>query len=244
MERWSGRVAVVTGASAGVGAAVLKALASHGLSVVGLARRKHRVKELAEELQNQGCSGKVFAVRADISREEDILLAFSWIEKTLGGIDVFVNCAAITSSVTLIEGRTEEWRRVLEVNLLGPCICAREAVKLMKARQAEDAHIININSNTTNDLSTGQSLVRASRQAAALLGQGLRAELIEARSRIRVTNVFASDVSGPGAHQFAQVEERQAAELVTFILAAPPAFHVTEVMLRSFGEKVNIRTPK
>ncbi|RZF36994.1 hypothetical protein LSTR_LSTR004682 [Laodelphax striatellus] len=120
MERWSGRVAVVTGASAGVGAAVLKALASHGMSVVGLARRKHRVKEMAEELQSQGCTGKVFAVRADISREEDILLAFSWIEKSLGGVDVFVNCASITSNVTLIEGRTEEWRRVLEVNLLGP----------------------------------------------------------------------------------------------------------------------------
>lgn len=58
-------------------------------------------QEIAEELQNQGCTGKVFAVRADISREDDILLAFSWIEKTLGGIDVFVNCAAITSSVTI-----------------------------------------------------------------------------------------------------------------------------------------------
>lgn len=43
------------------------------------------------------------------------------------------------------EGKTEEWRRVLEVNLLGPCICAREAVKLMRTRQAEDSHIININ---------------------------------------------------------------------------------------------------
>ncbi|XP_022197338.1 dehydrogenase/reductase SDR family member 11 [Nilaparvata lugens] len=236
MERWVGRVAVVTGASAGIGAAVLKALASHGMSVVGLARRKHRVKELAEELQSQGCTGKVFAVRADISREEDILLAFSWIEKSLGGVDVFVNCASITSNVTLIEGRTEEWRRVLEVNLLGPCICAREAVKLMRARPADDAHIININSNTMND-GAGKGMTRATRQAAMILGQGLRSELADARSRIRVTNVTAGGVSGPGAQQFAQLEERQAAELVTFILAAPPAFQVTEVMLRSFTEK-------
>nr|CAD7574145.1 unnamed protein product [Timema californicum] len=90
MER---RVALVTGASAGIGAAIVRELVKNGLIVVGLARRAELVEELSAELK--GSPGKLHALKGDASKEEDILAAFEWIKKNLRRIDVLVNNAAV-----------------------------------------------------------------------------------------------------------------------------------------------------
>ncbi|XP_054265785.1 farnesol dehydrogenase-like [Macrosteles quadrilineatus] len=243
MERWIGRVALVTGASSGIGAAVARDLVSHGLTVVGLARRKHRVKEIAEELIE--CRGKLYAVKADISKEEDIVHAFIWVEKTLGGVDILINSASVTASVPIVDGKSDEWKRIFDVNVYGPSICAREAVKSMKGRGVDDGYIININTLPPSPGGARDSILKASKLALTVLTDGLRAEFTEAKSRIKVTCVtpgaMTSGETNKGTPEILRrqtlLEERHVAEMVTFILATPPNIQVSDLTLKPIASK-------
>lgn len=93
MERWEGKVAVVTGATSGIGASICTELCRSGMIVCGLARRKDKVEQLRASLF--GSSGQLNAVECDITSEQSVKQAFSWIEKTLGGIDLLVNNAGV-----------------------------------------------------------------------------------------------------------------------------------------------------
>lgn len=143
MERWEGRVAVVTGASSGIGSAICSELCRAGMIVCGLTLRKDKLDTL--RLSLFGSTGQLNAVECDITSEQSVKQAYSWIEKTQGGIDLLVNNAGVTSSCMLLdENNTRDFRGMLEANLLGLCICTREAVKSMRDR-AVDGHIVNIN---------------------------------------------------------------------------------------------------
>lgn len=107
MERWAGRVAVVTGASAGIGAAITKDLLKHGMKVVGLARRVDRVKELTSEVPE--ATGTLFPVQCDITQEAEIQKAFEWIESNLGAVHVLINNAGLAAIATF-EGRVSPAR--------------------------------------------------------------------------------------------------------------------------------------
>lgn len=96
MDRWAGKVALVTGASAGIGAATVRALVQEGLQVVGIARRVEKIEKIAIELKNE--KGKLYALKCDVSKEEDILDVFKWIKENLGGVDVLVNNAGLMYS--------------------------------------------------------------------------------------------------------------------------------------------------
>lgn len=93
MERWEGKVAVVTGATSGIGAAICTELCRAGMIVCGLARRKDKVEQLRASLF--GSKGQLNAVECDITNEQSVKQAYSWIEKTLGGIDLLVNNAGV-----------------------------------------------------------------------------------------------------------------------------------------------------
>lgn len=92
MNRWRGKVAMVTGASSGIGAEIAKILVKNGVNVVGIARNMERLEKIGEEI---GRNDKFFPVKCDVTREEDILNVFQWIEKKFKGIDILVNNAAI-----------------------------------------------------------------------------------------------------------------------------------------------------
>lgn len=93
MERWNGRVAAVTGASSGIGAAICQELVKAGMIVCGLTRRKDKVEQL--RLSLFGAEGQLNAVECDITSEHSVKTAYTWIEKTYGGIDILVNNAGI-----------------------------------------------------------------------------------------------------------------------------------------------------
>lgn len=93
MERWEGKVAVVTGCTSGIGWAICAELCRSGMIVCGLARRKDKVEQLRASLF--GAKGQVNAVECDITNEQSVKTAFTWIEKTLGGIDLLVNNAGV-----------------------------------------------------------------------------------------------------------------------------------------------------
>ncbi|XP_034665450.1 farnesol dehydrogenase isoform X2 [Drosophila subobscura] len=121
MNRWLNRVAVVTGASSGIGAACCKGLVSKGMIVVGLARREHRLQELKSSLP--GDQGARFHGRqCDVSVEQQVIDAFVWIEQTLGGADVLINNAGIVRRTNITdEGNSEALRAILEKSERWPC---------------------------------------------------------------------------------------------------------------------------
>ncbi|KAK9731762.1 short chain dehydrogenase [Popillia japonica] len=97
------KVAIVTGASAGIGAAIVQKLLESGMKVVGLARRKAKVEEL-----EKGYEGKLFAKETDVTKEEDIIDAFKWTEKNVGPVYVLVNNAGVAYVSSIDEADAEK----------------------------------------------------------------------------------------------------------------------------------------
>ncbi|XP_028430381.1 dehydrogenase/reductase SDR family member 11 isoform X1 [Perca flavescens] len=214
MDRWKGRVALVTGASVGIGAAIAKELVRYGMKVVGCARDVEKIQKLADECQSTGHSGVLVPFKCDLNNEEEILSMFAAIKAQHKGVDVCINNAGLAHPESLLNGNTSGWKNMLDINVLALCICTREAYQSMKERSVDDGHIININRVTFRMCALQFSLVYPRRAATMLaprmsghrvvpstdvhfysstkyavtaLTEGLRQELREAKTHIRAT---------------------------------------------------------
>ncbi|KAG8236611.1 hypothetical protein J437_LFUL017052 [Ladona fulva] len=246
MERWEGKVAVVSGASAGIGASIVEELVKHGMIVVGLARRKERVEELANKLSGE--KGKVYAVKADVSNEEEVKSAFKWVRETLGKLHVLVNNAGITRNVPLSQmEKPDVIRQIFETNVIGLSLCTGEAVCLMKETGVDDGHIIHINSVAGHSILpySGHHAYGASKHAVTVLTEGLRRELMEAKSSIRVTSVspglvkteiFEAAGGDPNIYQNPHLQPKDIADCVIFALQCPPNVQIHELTVKPIGE--------
>ncbi|XP_015433467.1 PREDICTED: farnesol dehydrogenase-like [Dufourea novaeangliae] len=192
MERWSGKVAIVTGASSGIGAEITESLVEHGVKVVTLARRLNKLEELAA---NHG-KDKIYPVQCDVTKEEEILQAFQWVEEKLGGADILVNNAGVLIATPVIGKATEDYRRVVDTNLIAPAICSREFCQSVKKRNAY-GHIININSmagHYAEAIQLSLGIYGASKYGLTALTVELRNEILQAKLRIRITNISPGTV--------------------------------------------------
>nr|CAD7266287.1 unnamed protein product [Timema shepardi] len=247
MERWSGKVALVTGASAGIGAAIVQELVRHGLKVVGLARRVEKVEELEAGLNN--APGKLYALKADASKEEDILAAFDWIKKNLGGVHILINNAGVGTAETLSNVSEISWR-VLELNVKGLSIFTREALKSMKERGVNDGHIIHLNSVLGHWLPGGRpvTMYHTSKHIVTVLTEGLRRELVQIGSKTKVTSISPgltvtefANAYGPEIKKFlyeenAVLQAKDIADAVIYTLGTPPHVQIHEMIIRPVGE--------
>lgn len=145
MERWRNKVAVVSGASSGIGAACARALVGAGMVVVGLARRQDRVEQLRQELSAEKQS-RVHAIRCDVSRNEQVTKAFEWIKEHLGAVDVLISNAG-TMATGELSGQADAGAMLstMETNVMGGVYCIREAFQSMRERGAE-GHVVIMNS--------------------------------------------------------------------------------------------------
>ncbi|XP_067004661.1 dehydrogenase/reductase SDR family member 11 [Anabrus simplex] len=246
MERWSGRVALVTGASAGIGAAIAKELVNHGMQVVGLARRDDKVKELAAQCEN--APGKLYAFQGDISKKEDVIAAFNWIKDNLGGVDVLVNNAGMMHESNLHDGEVEEWRQILEVNVLGLSLCTREAVQSMRERGVDDGYIVNISSVLGHIISgrDGIGMYNASKHAVRVLSESIRRELVSMGSRIRISSISPGVVktsffdrnatlTPDKLFQEAHVLPEDVVDAVIYVLSRPDRVQIQDMIIRATG---------
>jgi NADP-dependent 3-hydroxy acid dehydrogenase YdfG len=244
LARWRGRVALVTGATSGIGRAVAERLAAEKMRVVVCGRRREKLEHLAESLGAQGA--EVLPVAVDLRREGDIAALFGRIRSAWGGTDVLVNNAGLGRHAPLIDGRTDAWREILEVNVLALCVCTREALFDMR-RRGDDGHVVHVSSMAAYRVPPQSGVYAASKYAVRALTEGLRAELRALGSGIRVSAVSPGFVETEFASVYHQDEERarltysrykvldppDVAEAVAYLLAQPPHVQVHDVLLRS-----------
>ncbi|MFL6363372.1 MAG: SDR family NAD(P)-dependent oxidoreductase [Nitrososphaeraceae archaeon] len=140
------KVAIVTGSSKGIGKAIAFAFAkSKEYSTVVINSRKAKeAQQVSKEIERLGCNS--IAIEADISKESDCIRLIEETVKHFGRIDVLVNNAGIQEDLPLTDINLEEWYKIIGVDLTGPFICTREAVKHMKNQKPKGGCIINISS--------------------------------------------------------------------------------------------------
>ncbi|XP_013385782.1 dehydrogenase/reductase SDR family member 11 isoform X2 [Lingula anatina] len=247
MDRWKGRVALVTGASVGIGAAIVRKLVQHGMKVVGCARGVEKIQALADELKDK--DGTLLPIKCDLSNEEEILSMFKTIKQTWGGVDVCINNAGLALNAPLLSGATEQWKTMLDVNIMGLCICSREAFKSMRERKVDDGHIILISSMSGHRVipSAAIHFYSATKYAVTGILEGLRNEVRALKTNIRISAVSPGVVETEFAYRLHEGQEEKAkaiyskapvlqgediADAVIYALSAPPHVQVHDILLR------------
>ena len=145
MGQLDGKVAIVTGGGSGIGKGIAKAFVDEGCSVVIAARNADRLNATAKELTDEaGSAGTVVAVPADVTDEEQMSNLFAETMERFGRLDILVNSSGAFDGAPVEDLTMEQWQRVLQVNVTGPFLGAREAFKIMKKQGG--GRIINIGS--------------------------------------------------------------------------------------------------
>ncbi|XP_015364161.1 PREDICTED: farnesol dehydrogenase-like, partial [Diuraphis noxia] len=229
MEKWQGKVAVVTGASSGIGEETCRQLVEKGMIVVGIARREHKLQALEKDLK--GKLGKFYYFKVDLCSEENILKAFDWVKKTLKTVDVLVNNAGVWKPSDLL-GNSNDWKKMFETNVIGLNICSRETIKIMEETKIKVGHIININSifgHYQFPYMKDISIYAATKQSVTSITESFRELMSMKELPIRVTSVSPGAVDTEMAVEFglhklkgvSMLKTIDIADAIMYALSAP-----------------------
>ncbi|WP_071396289.1 3-ketoacyl-ACP reductase [Bacillus tuaregi] len=189
VQSLKGKVAIITGAGKGIGKAIALALASEGVRVGLLARTEHDLKAVVSEVEALG--GKAAYAAVDVSSLEDVERVVQQISDELGTIDILINNAGIGKFATLLEMDPDEWKRIIDVNLMGLYYVTRTVLpQLMDKNQGD---IINISSTNGLNGAATSSAYSASKFGVIGLTESLAQEV--RRNNIRVTALTPSTVA-------------------------------------------------
>lgn len=142
MSKLAGKIALITGASRGIGKGIAEGFAREGAALVLVARDIDRLRKIEEEMSAE--RRNVVIIQADVTNEEQVQEAFQHTMRLFGRLDILVNNAGVFDGGPLDELTLEAWEKVMAVNLRGPFLCTREALRIMKPQQG--GRIINIGS--------------------------------------------------------------------------------------------------
>jgi NADP-dependent 3-hydroxy acid dehydrogenase YdfG len=237
----SNQVVAVTGASSGIGEATALACAGAGAAVALAARREERIEALAERITKAG--GRALALRADVGEEAQARAFVERARSELGRLDVLVNNAGVMLLGAIENADTEEWRRMIHVNVFGVLYCTHAALPLM--REQGSGHIVNVSSVAGRIARAGSGVYNLTKFGVGAFSESLRQET--ARSGIRVTVIepgaVATELPGHNrpevleqmAKRFAGVTPLAAEDIATAIVYAisqPPNVSVNELLIR------------
>jgi NADP-dependent 3-hydroxy acid dehydrogenase YdfG len=243
MAELDGKVALITGASSGIGEATARALAEQGAKVALVARRGDRLSDLAEEIEKGG--GDALPVEADVSDHGKVEALVAQVQGQFGGINILINNAGLMLLGPVDGGDVEEWRRMIEVNLLGVLYCAREAIPII--RDSGGGDIVNVSSVAGRRADLGNAVYNATKWGVTGFSEALRQEALQ--SNIRVTCVEPGWVETElhGHNQDPVVVEgiekyrsrigevltaEDIANAIAYVVSQPDRVNINEVMVR------------
>jgi NADP-dependent 3-hydroxy acid dehydrogenase YdfG len=240
-----GTVALVTGASSGIGAATAAALASHGAAVALAARRKDRLEDLAAQIRDQG--GTAVVLESDITQPEQATAAVERTVAELGRLDTLVNNAGLMLLGPASGAPLEEWQRMVELNVLGLLYCAHAAIPHLQ-RAADDgprrvADMVNISSVAGRNARNGNGVYSLTKFGVGAFSESLRQELTKRYVRVSLVEPGATatelathnrpEVLESLRSQFGQtMDAGDIADAISYIVTRPRHVAVNEMLIR------------
>jgi 3-oxoacyl-[acyl-carrier protein] reductase len=195
MSELTGKVAIVTGASKGIGAGIAKSLSEAGAAVVvNYASSKEGADRVVAEIKEKG--GKAIAVQGDVSKAADVKRLFAETKKTFGAPDVLVNNAGIYAFEPLENVTEDEFHREFNTNVLGPILTIQEALKHFGP---DGGSVINVSSVASTSAVPNSVVYSATKGAVDSIARVLGAEL--AARKIRVNTIAPGGVETEGTHR-------------------------------------------
>jgi len=240
-------VALVTGASSGIGEATAVALAALGAGVALVARRSDRLEDLAGRLRAGGAT--VTVITTDITRQSEAERAVAQTVAELGRLDTLVNNAGVMLLGPVVDAPVEEWERMVQLNLLGLLYCTHAALPHL-LRAAEEgprrvADLVNISSVAGRETRNGSGVYNATKHGVGAFSDALRKEITTRHVRVSlvepgaVATELAShnrpEVLAGMQRRFAGIERLEAADIadaIAFIVTRPRHVAINEVLVR------------
>ncbi|MEM6290426.1 MAG: SDR family NAD(P)-dependent oxidoreductase [Myxococcota bacterium] len=247
-------VALVTGASSGIGSAVARMLARRGAKVAMCARREDRLRALADQIVSETPEATVWTQTCDLRSTDAIVDLFEALHQSLGPVDVLINNAGLGKPAPLStpgENRRsyQGWAEMLDVNVMALSVCTAEAVAQMQAAD-KPGHVVHISSMAGYRIPKEGGFYGATKHAVRALTEGLRRELQQQGSPIRVSAISPGVVQTEFGGVFFGDQDRademyagmkplsaeDIAAAVEFALTAPPHMQVHDVLLRPLAQ--------
>ena len=238
----TGRVALVTGASSGIGEATAVALAQHGAMVAVAARRRERLEQLVLRLAALGAESLL--LEADLSEAAQAQRVVVAAEEGFGRLDILVNNAGVMYLEPIDVADHERWRRMLELNLLAAMVATQAALPGMRKRR--EGHVVNISSTAGRIANPNASGYAASKFGLGAFSESLRREVHQDNIRVTVIEPGAvatelrTHIPHAGTRQaldswagsVRQLQGEDIANAVLYAVSQPPYVNVNEILIR------------
>jgi NADP-dependent 3-hydroxy acid dehydrogenase YdfG len=243
----SGTVALVTGASSGIGAATAAALAAEGATVALIARRADRLKDLAADIDAAG--GQSLSITADVSDRAAAEKAVDQCVKDLGRLDIVVNNAGMMLLGPILDAPVEEWQQMIDINLSGLLYCTKAAMPHLLEAAADErrgvADLVNISSVAGRVARLGSGVYNATKHGVGAFSESLRQEVTQRHVRVGLIEPGAVDTE-LASHNRDEVREgmqsrfenmerlvaQDIAEAVVYMVTRPRRMAVNEMLIR------------
>ncbi len=242
-----GTVALVTGASSGIGTATAEALAALGATVALAARRTERISELAGKIRAGG--GNALAITADVTSEPEARAAVERTVTEFGRLDTLVNNAGVMLLGPAVGAPLDEWHNMVDLNLSGLLYCTHAALPHLLEAAASDpryvADLVNVSSVAGRVARNGSAVYNATKHAVGAFSEALRQEVTRRHLRVSVIEPGAVDtelvshnrpqIQQSHRERFAQTQKMEAADIaetITFVISRPRHMSINEVLVR------------
>lgn len=254
MEKWRGKVAVITGASSGIGAEIALDLLKHGMTVINLDRNvdEEKVEQVNSEAAEWKHGGKFFARQTDISDVKSLKESFKWIEEKFSIINVHVNSAGVAFNVAALdEGAEDKINNTIDINFKGTVHCTREAIRLIR-KSMDYGMVINIGSMFGNVIPFPMvgNVYSATKFAVRAFSEIVRQELIvDGDEKIRVSTIspgtIKTNVRVTGGWENTEefyktrpcLDPKEVAASINYLMTTPYNVNITELSIRPVGER-------
>jgi NADP-dependent 3-hydroxy acid dehydrogenase YdfG len=238
-----GTVALVTGASSGIGAAAARVLAARGSAVALAARREDRLTALAAELTAAGA--RALPVTADVADAEQARMAVERTVAAWGRLDILVNNAGIARPGPLMDGSVADWDAMVRVNLLGAVYCAHAALPHLLEAAGDDlrgvADLINVSSLSGRIVRKEGGVYSATKHGLNAWSESLRQEVAGRRVRVALLEpaAVATELHPPRVHRaltgpraYGRLSPEDVADAITYMVTRPGHLAVSELLIR------------